>query len=88
MQRIPVVSKTGMTGYAYDPKTETLEISFQSRKANEPDPVYHYTPFKQADFDAFMAAESKGSHFLRVVKPGFKCEKQQPEKKTDDGQAV
>ena len=86
MQRTSVVSKTGMCGYAWDAATETLEIAFVSRKAGEPEKIYHYTPFKKEDFDAFMAAESKGSHFLKTIKPGFRCEKQEPEKKAENAE--
>jgi hypothetical protein len=75
MQRTPITSKTGMTGIAYDQTSETLELSFVSRKAGEPDKVYHYTPFTAADWEAFQAAESKGSHFLRQIKPAFRCTK-------------
>ena len=75
MNRTPVVSKTGMCGVAYDAASETLELAFAARKAGDPEKVYHYTPFTAADWDAWRAAESKGSHFLRVVKPGFRCTK-------------
>lgn len=80
MERKAVVSKTGMTGYAYDAATKVLEIAFASRKPGEPDKVYHYAEFTAEDWAAFQAAESKGSHFLKVVKPKFKCTKIEPEK--------
>jgi hypothetical protein len=64
-----------MCGIGYDPATETLEIEFKSRKPDQPNTLYHYTPVTQADYDLFAAAESKGSHFLRVIKPGFACKK-------------
>ncbi len=75
MQRTAVVSKTGMTGHAYDPATETLELSFKGKKEGDPDRVYHYTEFKPEHWEAFQAAESKGSHFIKVVKPKFACKK-------------
>lgn len=75
MERTPVTSKTGMSGYAYDAATQTLEISFKSRKEGEADKVYHYSTFTAEDFAAFLAAESKGSHFLRIIKPKFPCKK-------------
>lgn len=81
MDRTAVVSKTGMTGYGYSPETQTLEIAFSSRKSGEPDKVYHYAAFTAEDWKAFQAAESKGSHFLKVIKPKFACTKVEPEKK-------
>lgn len=78
MERTAVVSKTGMTGFAYDAANETLEISFASRKPDQPESVYHYAAFTLADWEAFQAAESKGSHFLKVVKAKFACTKVAP----------
>lgn len=75
MNRTAVVSKTGMCGMAYDAATQTLELAFASRKEGEPEKVYHYHSFTPADWEAFEAAESKGSHFCRVIKPGFACTK-------------
>jgi KTSC domain len=75
MNRTPITSKTGMCGVAYDPATETLELAFTSRKEGQPEKVYHYAKFTAADWDAWQAAESKGSHFLKVVKPKFACTK-------------
>jgi hypothetical protein len=91
MQRIPVVSKTGMTGRAYVPATQTLEISFVSRKEGEPDKVYQYSPFTQEQWDTFLSAESTGSHFLKIIKPRVKpgdltCVKIEPEKKAEDAE--
>ncbi len=79
MQRIAVESKTGMIGIGYQPETKTLEIEFKSRKEGVPNGVYHYAEFTMADMDAFTAAESKGSHFLKVIKPKFACTKQKEE---------
>lgn len=73
MIRNPITSKTGLAGAGYDPATETLELEFASRKEGEPSKLYHYHDFTPADYDAFVAAESKGSHFMKHVKPVFKC---------------
>jgi hypothetical protein len=75
MERTTVVSKTGMTGIGYDAASKVLEIAFASRKPGEPDKVYHYAEFTPEDWAAFQAAESKGSHFLRAIKPKFACTK-------------
>jgi hypothetical protein len=88
MERTPVVSRTGMTGYAYDAATKVLEIAFASRKLGEPDKIYHYADFKAEDWAAFQAAESKGSHFLKVIKPKFSCTKIEPEKKDAETKTV
>lgn len=75
MERTAIISKTGMTGYAYNAQAEVLEIAFKPKNAGEPEKVYHYTPFKAADWQAFQAAASKGSHFLKVIRPHFACAK-------------
>jgi hypothetical protein len=69
MGRIAVTSKTGMTGYVFIAETKTLEISFKGKKEGDEDRVYHYAPFTSEQFEAFVMAESLGSHFLKVIKP-------------------
>ena len=81
MNRTPVTSKTGMRGIGYDAETKTLEIEFASRKEGEPGTLYHYHGFAAEDYDAFLAAESKGSHFIKNVKPLFQCTKIGPAEK-------
>jgi hypothetical protein len=66
---------------AYHPLAEILELEFTSRKEGVPNPVYHYSKFTPEDWKAFQAAESKGSHFLRTIKPAFACTKFEPLKK-------
>jgi KTSC domain len=83
MERTPVTSKTGLCGMAYDAATKTLELEFKSRKDGVPNGVYHYANFTQADWDAFSTVESKGSYFLRLIKPHFVCTKLEQEKKED-----
>lgn len=56
--------------YEYDGATEILTLELH--KANA---LYDYLEFTAQDFTDFLAAESKGKHFLKVIKPGFKCEK-------------
>jgi KTSC domain len=88
LNRQPIESKTGMCGIGFDPATETLEIEFKSRKPDQPNTLYQYTPVSQADYDAFMAAESKGSHFIKVIKPGFACKKLGPVKPEEESSAA
>jgi hypothetical protein len=73
MNRTPITSKTGLCGVAYNATTKTLELAFASKKAGEKERVYPYTPFTAADWEAFQKAESKGSHFLKQIKPAFRC---------------
>jgi hypothetical protein len=84
MKRTPVESKTGMCSYGYDPVTERLEIAFKSRKEGEPDKVYQYVNFPQEEWEKFLAAESKGSFFLKSVKPNYECQKLEPEGKPSE----
>jgi hypothetical protein len=76
MERIAVQSKTGMCGYAYDKVTQILEIAFKGKNEGEPEKVYHYSNVSQEDYDKFARAESKGSHFLKAIRPCFPCERQ------------
>jgi hypothetical protein len=83
MERIAVVSKTGMVGVGYDPEAEILEIEFKSRKEGGEGTLYHYHNVSPEEYAAFMAAESKGSHFIKSIKPTKKCVKVLP-----NGEAV
>lgn len=78
MERKLVESKTGICGIGYDAEAQILEIEFKSRKEDQPTTLYHYHNVTLEDFEAFMAAESKGSHFINVIKPKFKCVKVEP----------
>ena len=51
----------------YDPETNTLAIRFKNWKG-EVTSLYHYTA-PQEQFDALMAAESKGGYFNKHIKP-------------------
>ena len=83
MERTAINSKTGMTGYAYHAETQNLEISFKGKNEGEADRVYQYAPFTPENFESFVAAESKGSHFLKAIKPrvgkDLTCSKIDPE---------
>ena len=64
MERQTVVS-SNLDEIGYDAARETLEIRFHSGS------VYQYSPVKQADYDAFMKAESKGKHFSKHFRNYF-----------------
>ncbi|AXH01201.1 KTSC domain-containing protein (plasmid) [Deinococcus wulumuqiensis] len=46
----------------YDPATRTMRIHFHDAG------IYEYSHVEQEDFDALMAAESKGTHLNQVMK--------------------
>jgi hypothetical protein len=52
-------------GYAYDPKTQTLALEFNSNHKTQ---TYHYPGFTPEQFEAFKTAESQGSHFYKFIK--------------------
>ena len=49
--------------YGYDAATKTLAVQF-----NRGTKVYHYPGFEPADYEAFHASESKGTHFGKHIK--------------------
>lgn len=72
MNRTEVTSKV-LKSWGYDPATQTLEIEFL-RKQNEPiRRVYQYHPVPAAKIAEFEAADSKGSFFLKFIKPNYAC---------------
>lgn len=66
---IPVQSSQ-LEAIGHDPETNTLAIRFPAKERYLPAPgsLYHYDNFTADDFAAFMAAESKGSYFIRTIK--------------------
>jgi KTSC domain-containing protein len=75
MNRQPIDSKTGLCSAGYDAAMETLELEFKSRKDGEPNKLYHYAKFPQAEWESFCRALSKGSFFLKFIKPTYACTK-------------
>jgi len=65
--RLQPVESRQLHAIGYDPETQTLAIRFKSWKG-EPTSLYHYSNVSQADYDALMAAESKGGHFNAHIK--------------------
>lgn len=63
------VRSSQLHSYGYDAATKTLAIQFHNRAKDGPGSLYHYANFTSADWEAFKAAESKGSHFKREIKP-------------------
>lgn len=67
---IPLISveSSQMEAIGHDPDTNTLAIRFKGH-GGRPGSLYHYQNVTADDFAAFQSAESKGSHFIRNIKP-------------------
>jgi hypothetical protein len=63
MRRVPVPS-TSIASIGYVPKRRELEIEFRASGD-----VYRYFDVPGEEYDAFMAAESKGTYLNQVFKP-------------------
>ena len=62
------VESSQLHSYGYDAATETLAIQFHNKAKDGPGSLYHYANFTAADWEAFKAAESKGSHFKKHIR--------------------
>ena len=67
IELIPVESSQ-LAAFGWDPDTQTLAIRFHGRDG-KPGSLYHYANFGETDHAALRDAESKGSHFIRAIKP-------------------
>ena len=56
------VESSALHSIGYDADTKTLHVRFHSGGA-----TYEYADISQAQYDALMAAESKGGHFRRHI---------------------
>ena len=65
IEMLPVTSSQ-IKAIGHHPETNTLAIEFPTR-AVEPS-IYHYANFTAEQFDAFLKAESVGSHFIQNIK--------------------
>lgn len=64
----PVEGSTQIAEEGHDPDTSTLRLRFHGF-GGKPGSLYDYANFGATDYAAFRDAESKGSHFIRQVKP-------------------
>ena len=62
------VTSSQIEAIGHDPESNTLAVRFKG-KGERPGTLYHYQNFDSEAFEAFNAAESKGSHFIRNIKP-------------------
>lgn len=61
------VKSSQIAAIGHDPETNTLAIQFPAKAGSGS--IYHYSNFTAEDFAAFSAAESKGAHFGKHIKP-------------------
>jgi hypothetical protein len=59
------VISSNISSAGFDAATGTMRVAFTSGG------VYEAPSITQSDFDAFMAAKSKGVHFNKVMKRAF-----------------
>ena len=62
MDHIPVEKSAWVKSYAYDPETETMEVTAQNGA------VYTYAGVQQGHYDAFHAHPSKGNAVTTILK--------------------
>jgi len=62
------VESSQIAAVGHDATTNTLAIQFPG-KGERLGSVYHYANFTTDQFAEFKAAESKGSHFIKQIKP-------------------
>jgi hypothetical protein len=67
--RIGIDSKL-LSGVAYHPESQTLEVQFAKSGA-----VYRYADVSGDTFQKFMQADSKGAHFLTFIKDAHRFTK-------------
>ncbi|KAA0910646.1 KTSC domain-containing protein [Pusillimonas sp. ANT_WB101] len=61
------VESSQVAAIGHDPQTNTLAIRFPANRKGVCS-VYHYANFTAEQFEAFKAAESKGSYFGKNIK--------------------
>lgn len=69
--RLQDVVSSQIHAIGYDPETQTLAVRFTRGYGEKrgPGSLYHYANVTREDYDAFLAAESKGRHFGQHIKP-------------------
>lgn len=63
------VSSTNLRGIGFDPETRILEVEFVNGT------VYQYQEVPRAEYDALMAAGSKGGYFNANIRKKYSCVK-------------
>lgn len=73
------VKSSNIHSIGYDPETKTMQVRFLKGTRLTPAPVpgetYEYVGVTPQDHEAFVKAQSYGSHFAANIKPKFKGKK-------------
>lgn len=72
----PIENSSQLEEHGYDATTRHLFLRFRGK--GKPGGLYRYGNFGDTDLQAFLDAESKGSHFARAIKPHadrYPCER-------------
>ena len=73
------VQSSNIVSAGYDPESQTMVIEFRTG-------LYRYEGVPQSDWDFFMEAPSKGSHFSRVLRPFYEgIPFEEDDEEVDDG---
>lgn len=76
------VESSQIHSIGHDPATNTLAVRFLAKRGgDEPGSLYHYANFTAEDFEAFLNAESIGTHFGKHIKV---FDKKYPYRKIDE----
>lgn len=62
------VESSQLESYGYDAETGTLAVRFRGH-GGKPGSLYHYRNVGASEWAAFNDASSKGSYFIRTIKP-------------------
>jgi hypothetical protein len=72
MERTPV-SSSNIVSAGYDEATRVMEVEFKTGKGTKG--VYSYADVPKDIYDAFLAADSKGSFFHASIKGKYETRK-------------
>lgn len=63
------VVSSQIAAIGHDTESDTLAIQLAPKKNGTPGSIYYYSNFQITDLELFMAAESLGSYFYKMIKP-------------------
>lgn len=64
-ETVPIVGSRAISEIAWDPETDTLEVTFTSGN------IYTFDNVPREDWERFKAARSKGTFYHQVIKPTY-----------------
>jgi hypothetical protein len=62
----PIDNSSQISRIAHCPVTNRLQVTFKNKSGGS---TYEYPNFTADQFAEFLAADSKGSHFIKQIKP-------------------